>query len=293
MSREEQRQADESPNRLKFGQAMGASRFARTMAVYYIVDELREKPQAQHEEIILSYAELAGTSPEAMKVDLGWARKINEKDLRWAFNQEGISDTQWCQRIGLGHLRTVARAEHPNGLGLSSEERVAWLVGCYHAAEGAGAFEDRLRAGGYLPVRKVKRFGAEDGAKEAERIIKGREAAAYVARCLAGDYGLHVQAKIAKSWERRAESLNGLAPIPDTAMTFLEALADAARTAGIDVALPKIPQAGHPYNLAKTLRSVAELLDQTRPGAEFAIGGGEREAEVPTDGIRPQVPHHD
>lgn len=275
MTPEEQNRADESPALRKFGQAMGASRFARMMATYILLDELDQAVPERAEELFLAYAEKGGTSIDALKVDMGWARKIEERDLRWAFRQEGIADTEWSERIGLGHLRTIARAKLPDGRNMTSEERVAWLLSAYHANQSAASFEDQLRAEGRIQPRAVKRFGAEDGAKEEEQIVKAREAMAYLLRCLGGDHGPYVQERVQKSWTRRSANLPDEPIKPTSAASLLIALGESLRRQGTDIDLSGMlakRKADKPIKAAALLEYLAAEFKRQHPGAEFQIG---------------------
>lgn len=264
MPRHEQAAAEDSPALNKFREAMGASRFARMMATYILVDELERAHPEQHAELISRYAKAAGTSMDAMRVDLRWAREIPENILRGVFAAEAIPELEWSERITISHLRAAGRAQHPTGRPLDPMERAAWLLSAYDADETSGEFEDRLRALGYLKARKRHDFG-EDAEAEEEHIQKGRAAIAYLIRCMGGDYGPTVAQKIVGTWQRRTKNLVA----DDSLARVLEAMATSLRENGQDVGVAL--KGPGPFKAAATLRKAADLLDARRPGAEFTL----------------------
>jgi hypothetical protein len=274
MSVSEQNWADESPALIKFRQAVGGSRLLRTLATYVLRDEIADSPQQAHEEIYKRFAEAAGTSIDALRVDVSWARKILEDDLRGAFAAEDIPEVEWSERISLGHLRAIGRANHRNGDPLDSMERVTWLLSAYHANQSAGEFTDHLRMMGYLQPKRQKRFGAEDAAKEEEHVIKGREAAGYLQKCLAGDYGPYVQDKITKSWIRREAGLPTQLTKPTTADMLLIAMGEALRSQGVDVDLSALMKrrGDKPIKVMAFLEFLAGEFKREHPDAEFRLG---------------------
>lgn len=272
MPEDEQFLVDENPNLIQFGHAMGASRYARMMAIYLLKETLAGAPKEVHEDIYRSFAEKGGTSVEALKADMAWANKILQSDLESALEREGISATEWSERISLGHLRTVARAVGRDGRPLSSWARVNLLLEGYHGAYTAAEFEDYLRERGHLPQKRTKkRFTAEDGAREEEMVMRGREAISYIVRCMAGAYGPYVQAKVQQSWARRHEPTDE--PVPDSACTLLLLLAERMRREGKDIDLGPVlrKKKSASIDVAALLRYLAKEYEQKYPGASFNL----------------------
>lgn len=174
----------------------------------------------------------------------------------------------WHLHLTWSHLEKAAMA---GGDRYTSEQRVEWLI---HAADNEmslAQFTDWLRATGVIRTpRRGDRFTPEDGAREAERLITLQGATAYLKTALSGEYGLRVAAK-AQKWAGKHAAILARETIPDTAITLLEALADSARAQGIDVPLPAAVDPQKAYKLADTLRRVADLIDQQRPGVRVTI----------------------
>lgn len=264
---------DENPTLIKFGEAMGASRFVRMTAIYLLRETLEAAPREAHEDICLAFAEKGGMSVEVLKTDLRWAMKIEQADLLTALEREAITPTDWAERISLGHLRAVGRAAHPSGRQLTSTERVELLIESYHAAYSAAEFEDDLRRRGYLRARaSKKRFTAADGAREEEIVMRGREALDFVVRCLSGEFGPMVQTKIARSWERR-EIDRSDRMVPDSACTALYRLADELRRQGMDLDLSGVlaRKGSAPADVAGLLDYLARLYRRRFPGARVSL----------------------
>lgn len=182
----------------------------------------------------------------------------------------GPDGCAWHVGLTWSHLEKASQA---GGNRFAPEQRAEWLTHAADEEQSLDQFTDWLRATGAIrSPKRGSRFTPEDGAREAEVLTAVQAAASLLKAAVHGDKGDRVQEKALRFLQKNMPLLTSEAPMPKTAMTFLEALADAARTAGIDVPLPKPLQAGKAYSIAKTLRSVADLLDQQRPGAEFSIG---------------------
>lgn len=276
MPRSEQDQEYESPALIKFGEAMGASRFARIMAIYLLKDELEAHPKEMHAEIYTRFARKGGTSVEALQQDIRWARKIEEKDLRGVFEEHQIAGNEWAERLSLGHLRAVGRAVDPKtNQPLTSRRRVELLLECYYQALSAAQFEDALRQAGYLPPKKTqgRRFTPEDAAKENEIVLQMRDAMSFLIRCMSGDFGEAVQQKALRSWEQRAQVVPEFQPT--MASSLLHILADEMRRQGKDIDLSAVlkRRANKPIETATFLKWLAEQYVRRYPGATFIVPG--------------------
>lgn len=273
MPRHEQDHAEESPALRKFRVAMGASRFSRLMATYVLMDEL-DANLCDEEEIVRRFAKAAGTSPEAMQADLRWARAIVEADLRGAFAAEGIPDLEWSERIALEHLRTIARAVHPDGRPLASQERARWLVGAYHADETSAEFKDSLRKAGLLKARQPKALPA---AEEERLIMEARSAIGQLVDLMAGDRGEQVAKKVRLSWQRRSKVLGGAMERPETAGALLVAAGQALMMSGQDIDISSMMtrrRPGRPFQVGALLEFILGEYRAKMPAAAFTLGNG-------------------
>lgn len=268
----EQAKADESPALRAFGEAWGYSRFMRWMAIYILRDELQGQPRTVQTEILNRFATKVRTSSSALRADLPWSRKIEEKDLRSAFQREKIPDSEWSERIGVTHLRAAARAQHPDGRPMTSPERCKLLVDAFHAGMSAVELEEDLRRQGRLEAKRLRQPGRPDGDVEAEKVLEAQRAVRLVAACLAGEYGPYVQAAVARSWAHREENLPDRVE-PTTACTLVPLVMDALRRSERDVDLRALlARQGHrPLRVARLFRRLADKYEAEHPGARVNL----------------------
>jgi hypothetical protein len=176
----------------------------------------------------------------------------------------------WHVGLTWSHLEKAAAA---GGDRYTPEQRVEWLTRAADNEMSLAQFTDWLRQTGVIRTpKRGDRFTPEDGAREAEVLVNLQAAAALINSAVAGDRGGRVKAKALRFLSKNEGALKAEAPIPDTAITLLEAVADDARRRGIDVPLMALPEPGKAYSISKTLRKMAERFDHERPGAEFTIG---------------------
>lgn len=135
------------PNKERYIKANRWRREITLQQAYTLRDalDLARSPEAE-QAILEDWAEVTGQSVDALKEEARWTRSVRLADIRLAFSEELIADTEWQMRLGTSHIKQAAVArEQDTGRALTSQEKADLLLECYHANWSVAEFKMELR----------------------------------------------------------------------------------------------------------------------------------------------------
>lgn len=198
--------------------------------------------------------------------------------LNRAFAPTPQGEPSWHLSLTWTHLEKVAKVGGVKENLYGPIQRVRWLVMVADNEWSTADLDNYLRKEGHIKARAQKSFTPEAEAKDAERVNLGREAAAYLQKCLAGDYGPEVREKVGKSWTKREAAITPA--LPDKASGLFRWIADQLEQSGKDIDISRNMAArmaskpDEPIALHVAARWATDRLAQERPDLMGRLGGG-------------------